>query len=167
MQFRRIFDDQWSQKDEWLHINGADWPRKDPKPTEHTASSAVQVDVTQEQAGPQNESQYPIMDQFNFLATIGKGNFAKIMLAESKSNHQLYAIKILKKECLIENDEVKGSKIERSVLIKAREHDHPFIARLISTFQTETRLYYVIEYSPGGDLMYHIQGGQFDVARSR
>ena len=142
-------------------------PRKDPKPTEHTASSAVQADVTQEQAGPQNESQYPTMDQFNFLATIGKGNFAKIMLAESKSNHQLYAIKILKKEFLIENDEVKGSKIERSVLMKAREHDHPFIARLISTFHTETRLYFVIEYSPGGDLMHHIQGGRFDVARSR
>ena len=107
------------------------------------------------------------MNQFNFLATIKTGHFGKVMLAESKSNHQLYAVKIFKKELLIENDEVKGSKNERSVLMKAREHDHPFIARLISTFHTETRLYFVIEYSPGGDLMHHIQGGQFDVARSR
>ena len=107
------------------------------------------------------------MDQFNLLATIGKGNFAKIMLAESRLDHQLYAIKILMKEFLIENDEVKGSKIERSVLIKAQEHDHPFIARLISIFHTETRLCFVIEYSPGGDLMHHLQRGQFDVARSR
>ena len=107
------------------------------------------------------------MEQFNFLTTLEKGNFAKVMLAESKSNHQLYAIKILKKELLIQNDEVKGSKIEKSVLLKAREHDHPFIAGLISTFYTEPRLYFVIEYCPGGDLSHHIQEGQFDVARSR
>ncbi len=107
------------------------------------------------------------MDHLNFLTTLGKGNFAKIMLAESKSDHQLYAVKILKTELLIQNDEVKGSKIERSVLMKAREHDHPFVARLISTFHTETKLYFIIEYCPGGNLMHHIQGGQFDVARSR
>ena len=107
------------------------------------------------------------MDQFNLLATMGKGTFAKIMLAESKSNHELYAIKILMKELLIENDEVKGSKIEKSVLMKAREHDHPFVTRLISTFQTETRLCLVLEYSPGGDLMHHLQRGEFDAARSR
>ncbi len=151
-----------------MHIDRARLAkRKYPETREHTASPAAQADVSQEQAGPQNESQYPTMDHFNFLTTIGKGNFAKIMLAESKSNHQLYAVKILKKESLIQNDEIKGSKIEKSVLMKAREHDHPFIAVLISTFQTETRLYFVIEYCPGGDLSHHVQRGQFDVSRSR
>lgn len=131
------------------------------QPTEQTASSAVQAETTQ------NNRQYSTMDQFNFLATIGKGNFAKIMLAESKANHHLYAIKILNKAVLLGNDEVNGSKIEKSVLMKAREHDHPFIARLISTFYTETRLFSVLEYCPGGNLMHHIQGGHFDIARSR
>ena len=107
------------------------------------------------------------MDQFNFLTTLGKGNYAKVVLAESESDHQLYAIKILKKELLIQNAEVKRSQIEKRVLMKAREHDHPFIARLISTFQTETRLYFVMEYCPGGDLSHHLQRGPFDVARSR
>ena len=107
------------------------------------------------------------MDQFNLIATLGRGNFAKVMLAESKSDHQLYAIKMLKKGFLVENDEVKGSKIERNVLAKAREHAHPFITRLILTFHTETRLCFVMEYVSGGDLMHHIQQGQFDVSRSR
>ena len=148
-------------------LNEAGWPRKDPKPIEHTASSAAQADISREQARPRNESQYPVMEQFDFLTTIGKGNFARIMLAESRSDHQLYAIKILKKEFLIQNDEVKSANVERSVLMKAREHGHPFVARLVSTFHTETRLYFVIEYCPGGDLMHHIQPGQLDVARSR
>ena len=107
------------------------------------------------------------MDQFNLLATIGKGNFAKVVLLESKINNQLYAIKILKKESLIQNDEVKGSKIENSVLRKAREHDHPFITGLFATFHTETSLFFVLEYCPGGDLSQHIQRGQFNVAKSR
>ena len=107
------------------------------------------------------------MDQLKLLATIGRGNFAKVVLLESKANNQLCAIKILRKESLIQNNEVKGSKIENSVLRKAREHDHPFIARLIGTVNNEKRLCFVLEYCPGGDLSHHIQRGQFDMARSR
>ena len=142
-------------------------PRIDLKPVGEVASLAVLTDVSQEQVGSRNESQHTSMDQFNLLATIGKGVFAKVVLAESKLNHQLYAIKILKKELAIQNDEVKRSKIEKHVLMRAREFDDPFIARLISTFHTETRLYFVMEYCPGGDLSHHLQRGPFDIARSR
>lgn len=165
--FRQIFETKWSQMDSWLRINEASWSKEDPKPAEYTASSVIQPDVAQEQAGPQSKSRYTTLDQFNFLATLGKGNFAKVMLAESKSNQQLYAIKIFKTEFMIENDEVKGTKTEMNVFLKAREHNHPFIAPLISTFQTETRLYFVMEYFPGGDLMHHIRKAAFGVTRSK
>lgn len=105
------------------------------------------------------------MADFNFLATIGKGNFSKVMLAERKDSKALFAIKIIRKDLVIENNEVSGVKVERSVFIKATQEKHPFIIQLQGSFQTETRLYFVMEYVSGGDLMLHIQRAKFNRVR--
>jgi classical protein kinase C len=107
------------------------------------------------------------LDHFNFLAVLGKGNFGKVMLAETKTTKQLYAIKVLKKEFIIENDEVESVRSEKRVLLIANKERHPFLLNLHACFQTETRVYFVMEYISGGDLMLHIQRGQFGTKRAQ
>ena len=107
------------------------------------------------------------LDNFNFLAVLGKGNFGKVMLAETKATKKLYAIKVLKKEFIIENDEVESTRSEKRVFLVANKEQHPFLLNLHACFQTETRVYFVMEYISGGDLMLHIQRGNFGTRRAQ
>lgn len=107
------------------------------------------------------------LDDFQFLAVLGKGNFGKVMLAESRHTSQLCAIKVLKKDFIVENDEAESVKSEKRVFLTANKERHPFLLNLHCCFQTENRIYFVMEYISGGDLMWHIQKARFSSKRAK
>jgi classical protein kinase C len=107
------------------------------------------------------------LDDFCFLAVIGKGNFGKVMLVREKLTNNHYAIKILRKSFIIEHDEVESSKSEKRCFQIATTARHPFLVNLHSTFQTESRLYFVMEFVSGGDLMWHIQRYKFTAEQAK
>lgn len=138
------------------------------EPTRQQQNSVIALKQAPAPEPPQQGMSRRIgLENFNFLAVLGKGNFGKVMLAETKATKKLYAIKVLKKEFIIENDEVESTKSEKRVFLIANKERHPFLLNLHACFQTETRVYFVMEYISGGDLMWHIQRGQFGAKRAQ
>uniref|UniRef100_A0A8C7LKV4 Ribosomal protein S6 kinase n=1 Tax=Oncorhynchus kisutch TaxID=8019 RepID=A0A8C7LKV4_ONCKI len=89
--------------------------------------------------------------QFELLKVLGQGSYGKVFLVRKirgSDRGQLYAMKVLRKATLKVRDRVR-SKMERDILA---EVNHPFIVKLHYAFQTEGKLYLILDFLRGGDL---------------
>jgi len=92
---------------------------------------------------------------FDLIKVIGRGSYAKVLMVELKSTKRIYAMKVIKKELVTDDEDIDWVQTEKHVFETAS--NHPFLVGLHSCFQTASRLFFVIEFVRGGDLMFHMQ----------
>ncbi|XP_070785393.1 protein kinase C theta type isoform X3 [Enoplosus armatus] len=131
-------------------------------------SRSITEALTEEEplyAVPRKDQPRFTVDDFILHKMLGKGSFGKVFLAELKKSGQFFAVKALKKDVVLMDDDIECTMVERSVLSLAWEN--PFLTHLYCTFQTKENLFFVMEYLNGGDLMFHIQNcHKFDLHRA-
>nr|XP_053653368.1 RAC-beta serine/threonine-protein kinase B-like [Cherax quadricarinatus] len=93
------------------------------------------------------------LDNFEFIRVLGRGTFGKVMLCRQKKNDRIYAMKVLRKDVIIERRELAHTYAENCVL---KAVDHPFLTCLKYSFQTNDYLCFVMEYVNGGELFFHL-----------
>jgi len=105
------------------------------------------------------------IDDFNLLKVLGRGAFGKVMMVEKKDTKQIYAIKSLRKEELIDKDQIEHTRTEKSILENV---NHPFLVGLEWAFQTPEKIFFVMQFMRGGELFQHLKNSKrFPEARAR
>jgi len=94
------------------------------------------------------------LSSFLLLSVIGKGSYAKVVLVRKKETNEIYALKILKKGNIEVRNQKTHVKTERNILI---EVNHPFVIKMAYAFQNERKLFFALEYCPGGELFNLLQ----------
>jgi serine/threonine protein kinase len=87
---------------------------------------------------------------FNIHRLLGEGSYGKVLYAQSKKTNKEYAIKSIDKFFLSKLNKIHEAFIEREMLSSTLSH--PNIPKLITSFQSKDKLYYVLPYYKNGSL---------------
>lgn len=95
---------------------------------------------------------------FELLKLLGKGGYGKVFQARKITGHDagtIYAMKVVNKAVIIKNQkDTDHTKAERNILETIK---HDFLVDLAYAFQTNEKLYLVLEYLQGGELFSHLE----------
>lgn len=96
---------------------------------------------------------------FQAVREIGQGAFGKVYLVQSRTTRQRYAMKVLNKQRVIQKEQVAYAMGERNVMSSL---SHPYLVNLRFAFQTNHRLFLVMDYIEGGHLWTQMKSGFLD-----
>ena len=94
------------------------------------------------------------LEDFKILKIIGRGSFGKVSLVEYIPTNEIYAMKSLKKDILIEQEQIENTILEKNIL---ENINYPLLCNLIFCFQTEERIYFIMPFLSGGELFQHLR----------
>jgi serum/glucocorticoid-regulated kinase 2 len=98
------------------------------------------------------------IDDFKLIKVIGRGSYGKVCLVQFKKTNNLYAMKSLKKDVLLDEDQVESTLLEKNILQSIK---HPFLVGMSFCFQTEERVYFVLPFIRGGELFQHLRKSKY------
>ena len=121
-----------------------------------TAASAAAAAIHHRRLGP---------NDFELLRVVGQGAFGKVFQVRKRDTCEVFAMKVMRKDRILERRHGEYVKAERDALTAVV---HPYIVTLRYSFQTPTKLYLVLDFINGGHLFFQLyRAGTFDEPLAR
>ncbi|KAF6779710.1 hypothetical protein AHF37_00842 [Paragonimus kellicotti] len=95
------------------------------------------------------------LQDFKLLKVIGRGSYAKVFQVEHIPTRRIYAMKVIKKETILDEEDIEWVQTEKHVFECAT--NHPFLVGLHSCFQTEN---FSVDWWALGVLMFEMLAGR-------
>lgn len=89
---------------------------------------------------------------YQFGTRIGEGLYSTVFLAVDLYDKKTYAVKVLSKKHIVQEDKIKYVNIEKTTLHRLGLQ-HPGIVQLYYTFQDELSLFFVLDFAEYGELL--------------
>ncbi|KMT01608.1 hypothetical protein BVRB_9g216030 [Beta vulgaris subsp. vulgaris] len=89
------------------------------------------------------------LDHFKPIKPLGCGDTGSVHLVELKGTGELFAMKAMDKDVMLNRNKVHRACIEREIISLL---DHPFLPTLYASFQTSTHVCLITDFCPGGEL---------------
>ena len=103
---------------------------------------------------PQKKIKKKVINEYEIIKEIGKGAYGTVYLVKKENEGKKYAMKVLEKYFLSRNNKSNDALIERIILSICH---HKSIIKLISSFQTKSKLIFILEYCQNKDLDFIIR----------
>lgn len=82
------------------------------------------------------------------------GAFGKVLLVRNRLNQRKYAMKVISKKLIKKKNHLQYMISEKAILTKVL---HPFVVSLKFAFQSDTKLFLVMNFLGGGELFFHLK----------
>jgi serine/threonine protein kinase len=95
-----------------------------------------------------------LLSDYKVLKSIGEGAFGEVYLVKQISNDKTFALKSIDKKFLAKQKKEHYVFQEKLIL---QSINFPFVVKLFATFQDESKLYFLMENIPNGELSKYLR----------
>ncbi|KAB2609730.1 CBL-interacting serine/threonine-protein kinase 14-like [Pyrus ussuriensis x Pyrus communis] len=123
-----------------------------------------EIDVVNDNGDDSGADEVNLFGKYEVGRLLGCGAFAKVYHGRNVHTEQSVAIKAVSKQKVLKGGFAAHVKQEISIMRRLR---HPHIVKLNEVLATKTKIYFIMEFAKGGELLTKITKGRFSEHLSR